>query len=140
MVTRRRMRTLCHDRGACVFGCSPTAEDAIEHYANCPVVADFAARRLRIPLAATPQDRLRDFLILDHANPANVPVLVTKKAIRTAAVYRTHCLVRLRHGKVQQGHEAGNALQQSAKEMARGHTGVTALLSNIYAHAHAGAH
>ena len=35
--TDRRMRAVRHTRGACVLGCSPTADDSVEHYVRCPV-------------------------------------------------------------------------------------------------------
>eukprot|EP00959_Pyramimonas_sp_CCMP1952_P054540 1140117-Pyramimonas_sp.AAC.1 len=34
---------------ACIFGCA--LDDSIEHYARCPVVRDFARRRLALPPA-----------------------------------------------------------------------------------------
>jgi len=46
--------------GPCVFGCSATAEDRIEHYACCPRVVDFAQRFFRVH---SPECSLPAFLL-----------------------------------------------------------------------------
>ena len=46
-VTDRRMRTMRGSRRSCLLGCSPQANDSIEHYMHCPVVQDWASSRLR---------------------------------------------------------------------------------------------
>ena len=35
-------------RAPCAFGCSGHGEDSVEHYAACPVIHDWAARKLRL--------------------------------------------------------------------------------------------
>ena len=47
----------------CLFGCSDSAEDSIEHYCRCNVVVDFARSRLRLPMRIS--GSMRSFLVLD---------------------------------------------------------------------------
>ena len=47
----------------CLFGCSDSAEDSIEHYCRCSVVVDFARSRLRLPMRIS--GSMRSFLVLD---------------------------------------------------------------------------
>ena len=46
-ITVRRMRFIDHTRqDKCVFGCSPTAHDSIEHYCHCPTLHKAGERAL----------------------------------------------------------------------------------------------
>jgi hypothetical protein len=47
--------------GSCLFGCT-FGDDAIEHYRARRHLHSFAARHLRLPMAAAPADRSADFL------------------------------------------------------------------------------
>jgi hypothetical protein len=86
--TERRMQRAVHDGKGCIFGCE--AADSIEHYASCSTVASFARRSLRLPHMPTPPEQLADFLILDVSNPEANKALLTRKALRVAAVYHVH--------------------------------------------------
>ena len=116
-VTHRRMRAVTALPNTCIFACTAVAPDSIEHYATCPRVLDLG-RRLGI---TTPNvhDRMANFLALDVADPAKHLEDLVRKAVRTAAVYRVHGLVR--HGFVNRGAAAAEALAQSAREVTQGH-------------------
>ena len=61
------------------------------------------------------------FLLLDMG-PNSIdadPLLLARKALRTAAVYKVHCMVR--HGAIPAGAAAQEALQQAVRELVRGH-------------------
>ena len=45
--TARRLQIEGPDN-KCVLGCSPTAEDSLEHYACCPLIRQAARRHLRL--------------------------------------------------------------------------------------------
>lgn len=130
--TQRRMRTapgahgLCSD---CVFRCGRGQADSIEHYAHCPVVADFAGRRLRLPRAATPRQRLACFLLLDGTLEFADVEEVRRRAVLTAAVYQVANAVR--HGVLAPGAAAAEGLIQAAREAVRGHAAATAALNDI---------
>ena len=116
--TERRMASLRGPRCGCIFSC-PWAPDEIEHYATCPAVTAFAQRCLRLVAAPAGAPRMRDFLLLDSLPDGPLQDATILRAIRTAAVYRTHTLVR--HGSVPRGAAAAEALQQCARELVRGH-------------------
>ena len=69
----------------CCFGCN--APDAIEHYADCSVVSDFARRYLRLPRINSLQNRLADFLVLSFASPDQNQDEVWKQALRIQLRY-----------------------------------------------------
>ena len=116
----------------CIFGCRPGAEDAIEHYAHCRVVTDLAERNLGLPREATPQARLAAFLLLDTRGQDNLRDETVAGALRTAAVYRVHGLVR--HGRVHPGANAQDAWKQSLRELARGSRAAAAVLDRARAY------
>ena len=120
------MKGLDGRASACIFECLPGRPDSIEHYAVCPAVAAFGMNRLGLRPVAEHRHRLLQFLALDIPNAAADREGALKRAIRTAAVYRTHCLVR--HGLVQRGAAAIEALPQSARELARGHPGASRMV------------
>ena len=104
----------------CIF-CGPSAPDAIEHYAACPAVWRFAAASLGLRRPDTRAACLSCFLLLGTSSPAidAAPDVFLRKALRPAAVYRVHYLVR--HGAVGTGETAREALRQSVRELVRGH-------------------
>ena len=116
--TERRMASLGGPRCGRIFGC-PRAPDEIEHYATCRAVAAFALCRLRLVAAPVGAPRLRDFFLLDTLPDGPLQDTTILRAVRTAAVYRTHTLVR--HGCVPRGAAAAEALHQCARELVRGH-------------------
>ena len=119
-VTSRRMQRGQGGLAGCAFGCVGCgAEDSIEHYASCQAVSQFAARDLALERQQSPAARLAAFLVLDVPSPCQDKVALTRRALLTAVVYRTHCLVR--HGAVPPGAAAREALRQSLRELVRGH-------------------
>ena len=121
-VTHRRWPDRPGSLNRCVF-CGPRAADSIEHYATCPCIWAFARSRLGLARPATTAECLSCFLILDvpPRSAETAAELLARKALRTAAAYRVHCMVR--HGRVLPGEAAREALQQSVRELVRGHTG-----------------
>ena len=118
--TRRRMNTRGGGvaGGRCMLGCHGEDHDSVEHYARCPLLRGWASRALR--LAAPPVEaRLGDFLLLTPRPRADAGGELPRRALRTAAAYRVHCLVR--HGRVARGPAACEALSQVARDMVRGH-------------------
>ena len=113
--TRRRLQGhggLQH----CVFECAADAQDSIEHYAYCRVLADLSLRELGLQRPANPQQRLPDFLgLLDAAPGVEVQ---TRRAIRIAATYRIHCLAC--HSHLPTGRPAREAFRQACREVVRG--------------------
>ena len=102
-----------------VGGCDGEDLDSVQHYARCPRLRGWAARALRLtaPLEA---DRLGDFLLLTPRPRADAAGDLPRRALRTAAAYRVHCLVR--HGRVARGPAACEALSQAARDLVRGHS------------------
>ena len=119
-VTFRRFQGRGGHADRCAF-CGPGAQDAIQHYASCPHVWRFAQSRLGIQRPASRGECLACFLLLDMG-PNSIdadPSLLARKALRTAAVYKVHCMVR--HGAIPAGAAAQEALQQAVRELVRGH-------------------
>ena len=75
----------------------------------------------------THYDKIVLATMMDVAESAAQRTLVVRRAIRIAAVYRTHCLVR--YGAVPKDTAAVEALRQSARELVRGHPGASRVLS-----------
>ena len=128
-VTQRRMQSLPGCRRRCIFQCSPTAEDSIEHYACCPRVAEWARRDLGLDQPEGTQAKLAGFLLLDPPVTALNDEALAARALRTASVYRTHCFAT--HGKLVAGTTAQQSLRQSVKELVNGHHRATQLLTTI---------
>ena len=105
---------------SCIFGCS--YEDSIEHYAWCPVVREFAWRRLAIPHSLS---GIAEFLLLDRDHRATPRDALIRLAIRTAAVYRVHCRSRhAEHATI----PTAESLGMAALELVRGHPAAAAMV------------
>ena len=52
-VTSRRFQQRASTSNRCVLGCSPNAEDSVEHYANCPFTQELGSRYLCLKPATT---------------------------------------------------------------------------------------
>ena len=119
-VTYRRMQGRCRHVDQCIF-CNTAAPDSIEHYAACPAVWQFTRTRLGLRRPASRQQCMSCFLLLDMpiCRVTAEPDVLVRKAVRTAAVYKVHCL--FRHGGVPAGPAAQEALLQCARELVRGH-------------------
>ncbi|CAK0861470.1 unnamed protein product, partial [Prorocentrum cordatum] len=102
----------------CMFGCSPIAEDSIEHYANCQIGRSIIARELGLQRPDRPADRLASFLGFD-LGPRSDESAVVLRGIRLAAMHRVHC--HCRRGALRRGHSAREALPQACREVVRGH-------------------
>ena len=127
-LTTRRMRS-CTGWTAparCILGC-PRGDDSLEHYGRCPLVAAWALRDLglRPPAAA---DAMGDFLLLTPRPCRDAEGRLPRRALRLAATYRVHCLVR--HGTVPTGPAAVEALRQASRDLVRGHVVAGAALDS----------
>lgn len=104
--TGRRFQQPC----PCIFGCP--GEDAIEHYAVCSVVQQFARHTLALHAGT---DGLADFLVLDAILSDTELV---RRAVRTSAVYIVHC--RQKHAE-NRGQASGESLSMTVREILRVH-------------------
>lgn len=110
-------------RGRCIFGCVHSP-DAVDHYmidymSSLQFHPHDGRARLRLPVAATPEDRGVDFLLLSRAEALPDEVL-TRRALLLAAAYRLHCT--RRHGPpLDRGEALRQAFDQAVREAARGH-------------------
>ena len=112
----------------CCFGCE--APDAIEHYASCTSVADFARSHLRLSRADSLQLRLEDFLLLNFASPNLRKDTLFKQALRTACVYRAHNMWRYRPGVSPSTMRA--SLPQHLRELIRNHQTASQMVATIW--------
>ena len=78
----------------CVFGCSCTASDSLEHYCRCPVVLQVLRRKLRVEV--TPRASLRLFMLDLPRRDEN---LLRCSALINYAVYNTFNAFRARGNK-----------------------------------------
>ena len=118
-VTKRRFQQ--RSRG-CIFGCD--YPDSIEHYAYCPVVAEFGSRFLGLGRA---EDPVADFMVLSPRYTSADQAVLVRKAVRVAAVYKLHCSVRHRPSGAAATLRP-ETLFQTAREIARGHAKVCQIL------------
>ena len=81
--TARRLQRVA----PCVFRCSHTAQDSIEHYACCPVVHAAALRDLRLAPCQWPH-ALPTFLLCARGEGHSSPSNLTRRALLLYACYR----------------------------------------------------
>ena len=116
--THRRYQQRSRLTNICRFGCSDTAEDAIEHYAYCPLVQDLGARYLR--LQPRRQVNMHTFMM---CNPAvSTEEDLTAAALLVYAAYRA--FNHQRHSAPGGATRAflSDALRQWVREGAMGHS------------------
>ena len=104
----------------CMFRCSEYAQDSIEHYSSCVSLHAITSAELGLPRAPTPGERLAAFLGLDFS-ARDRPDEAVRRALRLAAVYRTHCLCR--HCLLRRAPATAEAMKQACREAVRGHRG-----------------
>ena len=109
-VTARRFQ----GRAGCCFGCA-TGEDSIEHYADCPCVAEVAASQLGLPRPASQEERLSRFLLLSPPHSEGAALELQRRALVTASVYLTHCWAR--HAAVVNPVICVNALKLTLRQL-----------------------
>ena len=80
--TDRRMRHLVARSGKCRLQCSETAADSIEHYVHCPVVGEWASRRLHLDARAMCMDH---WLLAIHLSDS----MLVRITAAIYVVYRT---------------------------------------------------
>ena len=107
-----------HNRG-CIWGCQADDGDALEHYAACPKLQQFGWDTLRIPWAVDLPTRRAEFFLLTPGL-AEDPEQALRLALRTAAAYRTHNLIRTTVGN--NPAMAQSILRQSLIEISRADT------------------
>ena len=124
-VTGRRFQNY---HGSCMFGC-PGHADSIEHYATCPMVTDFANRRLNLRRPTAQEERLGTFLVLlPYPSREHLDELA-RRAIMTTTVYLTHCWCK--HKGVH-GNQAVDVMAQQLHEATRGHSGATGIVRHAF--------
>ena len=116
--------------GKCVFGCSPTACDSIEHYACCTVVREVALRHLRLRLRAPP-DAVADFVLADtiplQPHPQSV---LTRLALLIYAVYSAFNAAR--HQPDTTPAVAAGMMHQAILQGAQGHRAAERVLRELW--------
>ena len=76
-VTARRTDQRHSKVNVCVFGCSNTADDSIEHYSRCAYTRELAARYLHLDMAT--QANLHSFMLCN-------PFMTTREELVTSAI------------------------------------------------------
>ena len=106
------------------FFCQQQDLGSVEHASVCRVWAEFGRDHLRLPYSASPEARRMQFLLLEPASVLDDRHLVLA-AVRVAAAYRVHCILRRR---AQGGFDRAfvrQALEQAAREAVQGHHGAS---------------
>ena len=99
----------------CVFGCSRSASDSLEHYCRCPVVLQVLHRKLRVEV--TPRAALRLFMLDFSRSDDN---LLRCSALINYAVYNTFNAFRAK-GTIRTPVVSADALGQSLLNAVMGH-------------------
>lgn len=123
--TRRRFQGR---DSSCLFGCT-CGDDSVQHYCCCGALHDFAVRGMRLPPQESRADKALAFMLLEPASRLPDDVLA-RRALLLAAAYALHCHHRRRQGPLGAPAEVARALEQAAKEAARGHRRATACLDS----------
>ena len=111
----------------CVFGCSCSASDSLEHYCRCPVVLEVLHRKLRVKI--TPRAALRLF-VLDI--PRSEDDLLMCGALINYAVYTTFNTFRVK-GTTRTPVVSADALGQALLNAVMGHPASEEFLRNRWA-------
>ena len=111
----------------CVFGCSCSASDSLEHYCRCPVVLEVLQRKLRVKI--TPRAALRLF-VLDI--PRSEDDLLMCGALINYAVYTTFNTFRVK-GTTRTPVVSADALGQALLNAVMGHPASEEFLRNRWA-------
>ena len=131
-ITARRLQWRTDTRqNQCCFGCE--APDAIEHYASCTSVSNFARSHLRLSLTDSLQLRLEDFLLLNFSSPSLRKDTLFKHSLRTACVYRAHNMWRYHPGVSPSTMRA--SLPQHLRELIRNHQTASQMVATIWTNA-----
>ena len=115
----------------CLLGCSPSAQDSIEHYAHCAIVRQAASSLLDLQLRAAPH-ALGDFLLLTTMpSELPLPTLLGRMSILVYAVYS--CTNALRFGPSgMPAPDTVGMLNQAIFNGAQGHAGAEKLLREVW--------
>ena len=124
--TARRFQQRASPLNRCVFGCSQTAEDSIEHYSRCSVVLDFGRRWLG--LHCVDGSALPAWTLAVSASKTLDDDTLICGAVHAYAAYRATNAAR--HSGGTSPGRATELLTQFAKEAARGHKRATAAVDN----------
>ena len=124
-VTQRRFQR--DAAGFCRFRCG--GNDAIEHYLRCPVVHDFARRRLRLDI---PMDSRWPVMLFECVPPN----LIGQSSLPTRLALLHYCIYRavnmIRHNSGLPLAELPHLLGQALTEGVRGHKQATQVLSQLW--------
>ena len=99
----------------CVFGCSASASDSLEHYCRCPVVLHVLQRKLRVEV--TPRAALRLFMLDIPRSDDN---LLRCCALINYAVYNTFNALRAK-STISSAEVSSDALGQALLNAIMGH-------------------
>ena len=122
--TSRRFQA--HSR--CVFRCSDSASDSLEHYALCPLVHEFGRKCLNIGTAADCNDR-GHFLML-CLNQRNLDkATLARRAIWIYAVYRAFLLYQRNY---EEGDDVVETMKQFTRLGVRGHRRATSIYCSSF--------
>ena len=113
----------------CVFGCSPTAEDSIEHYSYCKVIREAHWRHLAI--APNMHGSLLPAWLL--AEGAATKEVASRMALGVYATYRSFCTQR--HSQTARREDLVDMFGQYVREGAMNHPGAEAALNKIWTRA-----
>jgi hypothetical protein len=122
--THRRFQQRRSATNKCLFGCSHSAEDSIEHYFHCTLTQDTLRKQLNL----TPElfANIHSGLLCD----SNIQTTdqLTAIALLTYALYNT--TNHLRHNPHTPHHHIPDMLAQFVREGAKGHPLASAVLDN----------
>ena len=125
--TARRFQRRDSDTNTCVFRCSLSAEDSIEHYSQCPCTLRFASRFLRLDCRT--QVNLHTFNLCNPRVSTQEELVVT--AVLIYAIYRgaNH----YRYHTPGSPEEVHDALRQWALEGVMRHERSARIVRNLWA-------
>ena len=106
----------------CALGCEGGAEDSVEHYVHCPVVAHVASRYLRLRINF---NNAKSLFLLSHTTCEDSTTL----SCAAILVYATYCATN--HYRQKGGASFGtaaDALEQHCRQAVEGHSSSAALL------------
>ena len=114
----------------CLFKCG-FGQDSLEHYAECRIVSSFAQSRLGLT-TPSPERKLANFIGLTPRYTEDTASEVARRALLTYVVYAATNAAR--HGATS---NAVEAMSQVVKETCAAHSGLAAMVADIWRSTHA---
>ncbi len=110
-----------------MWGCQH--KDDVRDYACCPVLWDFATRRLRLSAPSTPAEQRECFFGLSRCWHRRDFHLAVRQAILVYVAYKAHVTWRAKKGTSPAPH---GLLRQGLAEACRGDPGISKLLDELW--------